>query len=90
MLAKVSTATSFRSSGTLELAEVTRSRVKHFLRGMADRGIRAQTNTALSLTRRIYNWAIAEFEGELVATNVADGQERQEETARTRASFSRR
>jgi integrase len=70
--------------GKLELAEVNRRTVKTFIRALAERGIGAQCNKAVSLIRRMYNWAIIEFEGDIVSINVANGQERQVETPRDR------
>lgn len=70
--------------GDEKLAEVTRDVVKQFLRDMGARGIRAQTNKALAAIRQIFNYAIAEYEGRLVAVNVALGLPREEETPRMR------
>lgn len=70
--------------GDLALAEVTRVRVRQFLRELAGRGIGAQTNKAVSALRRIYNWAIAEFEGKVVAVNVAANHPREVEAPRAR------
>jgi len=70
--------------GDLLLADVTRAVVRKFLRDMAARGIAAQTNKAISAIRRVYNWAIAEYEGRLVAVNVAAHHPREAETPRSR------
>ncbi len=70
--------------GDLKLEEVSRPVVRKLLRGMAARRIGAQTNKALAVIRQIYSYAIAEFEGKLVAMNVATGQPREVETPRSR------
>ncbi|MGA0603530.1 tyrosine-type recombinase/integrase [Caulobacter sp. KR2-114] len=70
--------------GDMKLEDVTRPVVRKFLRGMAAKGIGAQTNKALAVIRQIYSYAIAEYEGKLVAVNVATGQPREAETPRSR------
>ena len=70
--------------GHLKLEDVTRAVVRKFLRGMAAKGIGAQTNKALAVIRQTYSYAIAEYEGKLVSVNVATGQPREVETPGTR------
>jgi len=70
--------------GDLPLADVTRPVVKRFLRDLSAKGIAAQANKAISAIRRIYNWAIVEHEGQVVAVNVATALPREPEAPRTR------
>jgi integrase len=70
--------------GDLKLDEVTRPEVRRFLRKLSDRGIVAQANKALAVIRQVLAWAIVEFEGKMVAVNVAAGQLRKAEQPRTR------
>ena len=58
--------------------------VRDFLRQLAARGIKAQANKSLAVIRQIFAYAIVEFEGKLVAVNVATSQTRQKETPRSR------
>lgn len=56
--------------GKLRVEDVTRSAVKKLLRGMADRGIGAQTNRTHAFIRQVFAFAIAE---ERVRENPATG-----------------
>lgn len=66
--------------GETALADISRPTIKRLLRGMAAQGITAQTNKALAVIRQIYAYAIAEWEGKLVAVNPATGISREQET----------
>ena len=70
--------------GKMPLADISRPTIKRLLRGMAARGITAQTNKALAVIRQIYAYGISEWEGKLVAVNPATGIPREQETPSTR------
>jgi len=70
--------------GELPLGDISRVTVRKMLRGLVARGIGAQANKAVGVVGRIYAYAIAEWEGRLVAVNVATGLPREPETPRTR------
>lgn len=70
--------------GEMSLGDISRISLRKLLRGLAARGIGAQANKAVGVVGRIYSYAIAEWEGRLVAVNVATGLPREPETPRTR------
>jgi integrase len=70
--------------GEMALADISRPTIKRLLRGMAARGIAAQTNKALAVIRQTYAYAIAEWEGKLVAVNPATGIPREQEIPSSR------
>jgi integrase len=59
--------------GSLRLEEIGRAGVRKLLRDMVARGINAQTNRTQAFIRQVFAYAIAEFEGELVAINPGTG-----------------
>ena len=55
----------------IRLTEIKVSMVKKLLREMISRGIQAQTNRTQGFIRQVFNYAINEFDGELVTVNPA-------------------
>ncbi len=70
--------------GALRLADITRAGVRQVLRDMKSKGIGAQTNRTQAIIRQVFAFAIAEFEGKLVAINPAIGDAVVQEKARKR------
>lgn len=70
--------------GDHALADLDRRAIRSFARELADRGVRAQANKAVSAIRRAYSWAIAEFDGRLVSVNVAAHHAKEPEAPRVR------
>ena len=66
--------------GDAPLADIGRRTIRKLLRDMAARGITAQTNKTLAVIRQIFGYAIAEWEGKLVAANPATGIPREQES----------
>jgi integrase len=70
--------------GELAIEDLTRARVRQFLRDMRAKGIGPQVNRTQAIIRQAFAWAIAEYEGKLVAVNPALGSAIVPETGRKR------
>jgi integrase len=70
--------------GKLAIEDLTRARVRQFLRDMRAKGIGAQVNRTQAIIRQAFAWALAEYEGKLVAVNPALGNAIVPETGRMR------
>lgn len=70
--------------GDLAIEDLTRARIRQFLRDMRDKGIGAQVNRTQAIVRQAFAWALAEYEGRLVAVNPAIGNAIVAETGRKR------
>jgi integrase len=70
--------------GELSIEDLTRARIRQFLRDMRAKGIGAQVNRTQAIIRQAFAWALAEYEGRLVAVNPALGNAVVAETGRRR------
>lgn len=70
--------------GELAIEDLTRARVRQFLRDMRAKGIGAQVNRTQAIIRQAFAWALAEYEGKLVAVNPALGNAVVQEEGRKR------
>ena len=59
--------------GELRIEDLTRARIRQFLRDMRAKGIGPQVNRTQAIIRQAFAWALAEYEGKLVAVNPAIG-----------------
>jgi len=70
--------------GELAIEDLTRARIRQFLRDMRGKGIGAQVNRTHAIIRQAFAWALAEYEGKLVAVNPALGNAIVQEQGRKR------
>jgi integrase len=59
--------------GKTPVSEIGRTTIRQLLRGMAAKGIEAQTKRTHAFIRQVFAWAIAEFDDEVVRFNPAVG-----------------
>jgi integrase len=71
--------------GDLRIEDLTRARVRQFLRDMRGKGIGTQVNRAQAFVRQAFSWVIAEYEGKLVSVNPALGNAIVPEKPRSRS-----
>jgi integrase len=70
--------------GDLRIEDLTRARVRQFLRDMRGKGIGTQVNRAQAFVRQAFSWVIAEYEGKVASVNPALGNAIVPETPRSR------
>jgi integrase len=70
--------------GALLVEDLTRARIRQFLRDMRANGIGTQVNRTQAIIRQAFAYAIAEYEGKLVAVNPALGNAIVQELPRKR------
>jgi integrase len=70
--------------GDMAVGEITRATIRDLKRKMAARGIKAQTNKTVGVIRRVFAFAIDEWDGQLVAANPATGHAKEHEAPKTR------
>ena len=70
--------------GDIPVEDLTRARVRQFLRDMRAKGIGAQVNRTQAIVRQAFAYALAEYEGRLVSINPAIGNAIVQERGRKR------